>query len=132
MDERSAPFANPRLAHGGKAIYGARLGLLELGARVPGDMGNAATWPFPVLYRVVTGASPQRVVRERAEGLLGLFIDAARELVRLVAAAIPSSGGSLSLFQAEIAKAVGVPVALSSLMQTPLVERLLPPGKRAG
>ena len=37
--------------------------------RIPGDMGNALTWPFPVLYKVVRGASPQRVVRERAEGL---------------------------------------------------------------
>jgi len=135
MDERSAPLAHPRLAHGGKAIYGARLGILMLEARfprIPGDMGNAATWPFPVLYRVVAGASPQRVVRERAEGLLGPFVDAARELVRLGADGITSNCGFLSLFQAEIAKAVGVPVALSSLMQAPLVERLLPPGKRAG
>ena len=41
---------------GGKAIYGAPLGILMLEARfprIPGDMGNAATWPFPVLYRVV-------------------------------------------------------------------------------
>src|SRR5262249_51320525 len=58
----------PRLARGGKSVYGARLGILMLEAgfpRIPGDMGNAETWPFPVLYRVVTGASPQRVVRER-------------------------------------------------------------------
>jgi hypothetical protein len=43
---------NSRLAHGGKAIYGARLGILMLEARfprIPGDMGNAETWPFPVL-----------------------------------------------------------------------------------
>ena len=31
-----------------------------------------------------------------------------------------------------MAKALGVPVATSSLMQVPLVERLLPPGKRVG
>ena len=51
-------------------MYGASLGILMLEARfprIPGDMGNATTWPFPVLYKVVKGASPQRVVRERAE-----------------------------------------------------------------
>ena len=74
---------NYRIAHGGKAIYGARLGILMLEARfprIPGDMGNAETWPFPVLYKVVSGASPQRVVREQAAGLLPDFIAAAREL----------------------------------------------------
>jgi hypothetical protein len=53
----------PRIAHGGKAVYGARLGILMLEARfprIPGDMGNAVTWPFPVLYKVVRGA-PERV-----------------------------------------------------------------------
>ena len=44
------------IARGGKALYGAPLGILMLEARfprIPGDMGNATTWPFPVLYRVV-------------------------------------------------------------------------------
>jgi Asp/Glu/hydantoin racemase len=124
-----------RIAHGGKAIYGARLGILMLEARfprIPGDMGNAATWPFPVLYKVVAGASPHRVVRERAQGLLEPFLDAARELVRLGADGITSTCGFLSLFQDEIAAAAGVPVAISSLMQVPMVERMLPPGRRAG
>ncbi|MBL8700085.1 MAG: aspartate/glutamate racemase family protein [Alphaproteobacteria bacterium] len=124
-----------RVAHGGKAVYGARVGILMLEARfprIPGDMGNATTWPFPVLYKVVTGASPQRVVRERAAGLLEPFLDAARELVRLGADGITSNCGFLSLFQDEIAAAAGVPVAISSMMQAPMVNRLLPPGKRAG
>lgn len=127
--------SHSRLAHGGKAIYGARIGILMLEARfprIPGDMGNATTWPFPVLYKVVTGASPQRVVRERAAGLLEPFLDAARELVRLGADGITSNCGFLSLFQDQIAAAAGVPVAISSMMQVPMVERLLPPGKRVG
>src|SRR5437588_569844 len=73
-----------RIAKGGKRVYGASLGILMLEARfprVPGDMGNALTWPFPVLYRVVRGASPERVVKQRAAGLLEPFLAAARELV---------------------------------------------------
>lgn len=124
-----------RIAHGGKAIYGARVGILMLEARfprIPGDMGNATTWPFPVLYRVVSGASPDRVVRNRAEGLLPAFLDAAAELVRLGADGITTNCGFLALFQREIAAHAGVPVATSSLMQAPFIERLLPPGKRVG
>ncbi|MBM3531654.1 MAG: aspartate/glutamate racemase family protein [Alphaproteobacteria bacterium] len=100
--------------------------------RILGDMGNARTWPFPVLYRVVRDASPERVVRRRAEGLLPAFLDAAEELVRLGADGITTNCGFLSLFQAEIAKRVKVPVATSSLMQIPAVQALLPPGKRVG
>ncbi|MBI3506928.1 MAG: aspartate/glutamate racemase family protein [Proteobacteria bacterium] len=100
--------------------------------RIPGDMGNAATWPFPVLYRIVAGASPQRVVRERASGLLDAFLAAARELVDQGADGIATNCGFLSLFQRQIAAHVGVPVATSSLMQARGIEGTLPPGRRVG
>lgn len=124
-----------RIARGGKAIYGAPLGILMLEARFPrilGDMGNGATWPFPVLYRVVGGASPDKVVLKGAAGLLPDFIAAAQDLVRLGAEAITTNCGFLALFQRELAAAVGVPVATSSLMQVPWVQATLPPGKRVG
>ena len=120
---------------GGKAVYGASVGILMLEAqfpRIPGDMGNALTWPFPVMYKVVRDASPDRVVRRGAEGLLGHFIDAARELVADGADGITTNCGFLSLYQAELAQAVGVPVAASSLMQVGMVNATLPPGRRAG
>ena len=72
------------MAKGGKAVYGAAVGILMLEARfprIPGDVGNATTWPFPVLYKVVRGASPDRVVRRRAEGLLEALVAGGRELV---------------------------------------------------
>ena len=133
-DILAAPQA-ARIARGGKAIYGVPLGILMLEARfprIPGDMGNGTTWPFPVLYRVVGGASPEKVVLKGAAGLLPDFIEAARDLVRLGAEAITTNCGFLSLFQRELAAAVGVPVATSSLMQVPWVQATLPPGKRVG
>lgn len=123
------------IARGGKAVYGAPLGILMLEARfprIPGDMGNATTWPFPVLYRVVRGASPEKVVLEGARGLLPDFVEAAQDLVRLGAEAITTNCGFLSLFQKELAAAAGVPVATSSLMQVGWVQATLPPGKRVG
>ena len=123
------------IATGGKSIYGASVGILMLDARfprIPGDMGNALTWPFPVLYRVVRGASPDLVVRQGAEGMLGPFIEAARDLIRDGADGITTNCGFLSLFQDELAEALSVPVATSSLMQVAHVNRFLPKGKRAG
>lgn len=131
----SLPQAQARIARGGKSIYGAALGVLMLEARfprIPGDMGNATTWPFPVLFRVVRGASPERVVLDGARGLLDAFVDAARDLVDLGAEGIATNCGFLSLFQRELAAAVRVPVATSALMQVPLVQATLPPGKRVG
>jgi hypothetical protein len=124
-----------RIAWGGKTLYGAAVGILMLETRfprIPGDMGNAETWPFPVLYKVVPGASPRRVVCEKAAGLLDEFLAAADELVRHGADGLTTTCGFLSLYQREIAAHVRVPVATSSLMQIPFIERVLPPGKRVG
>jgi hypothetical protein len=52
--------------------------------------------------------------------------------VQLGADGITTTCGFLSLYQREIASHVGVPVATSSLMQIPFIERILPPGKRVG
>lgn len=124
-----------RIARGGKALYGAPLGILMLEARFPrihGDMGNGTTWPFPVLYRLVRGASPEKVVLNGAAGLLDDFVAAAKDLVSQGAEAITTNCGFLAIYQKDLAAAVNVPVATSSMMQVPWVQATLPPGKRVG
>ena len=126
---------NTGVARGGKNVYGAAVGILMLESQFPrihGDVGNAATWPFPVLYKVIKDASPDRVVRQNAEGLLEPFLEGARELVKTGVDGITTNCGFLALFQAELAEAAGVPVASSSLMQVAWAQSLLPPGKRVG
>jgi len=81
---------------------------------------------------VVRDASPDRVVRQGAPGLLPAFIEAAQGLVSDGVDGITTNCGFLSLFQEQLAAAVGVPVATSSLMQVGAVNALLPPGRRAG
>lgn len=120
---------------GGRSIYGASVGILALEAqfpRIPGDVGNATSFPFPVHYKVVRGASPDRVVRRQGEGLLDAFIEGARELEAEGVDGITTTCGFLCQFQEELAAAVNVPVVTSSLMQVELVNRMLAPGKRAG
>ena len=123
------------VARGGKAVYGASVGILLLESRfprIPGDGGNAETWPFPMLYRVVGGATPDKVVRDRGGGIVEDFAAAARELVAIGADGITTNCGFLVLYQDRLAQACGVPVAASSLLQVPWVERLLPPGRLVG
>jgi len=87
--------------------------------RVPGDVGNPASFAIPVKHRVVAGASPQRVVRDADPQLLQPFIDSARQLVDEGARAITTSCGFLVLFQAAMQAALPVPVWTSSLLKLP-------------
>lgn len=121
--------------HGGKTVYGATIGILMLETRFPrihGDIGNAWTWDFPVHYRVVQGATPDNVVRGDPHRQLDAFIQAGRDLVRTGCDGITTNCGFLSLLQDDLKEALGVPVATSSLMQVPMVQAMLPLGKRVG
>lgn len=123
------------MERGGKTIYGATLGILMLETRfprIPGDIGHAATWPFPVQFRVVRGASPERVVLGDAEPLFDRFVEAGRDLVASGCDGIATNCGFLVPFQDRMADALGAPVASSSLIQAPLVARMLPAGRRIG
>ncbi|MDK2881924.1 MAG: hypothetical protein PWQ41_570 [Bacillota bacterium] len=115
------------LIPGGYTTYGQVLGIIMLDTRfprLPGDIGHAATFPFPVRYQVVKGASPVRVVQEADPALLAPFIDAARELEAAGVRAITTSCGFLALWQKELAAAVKVPFFASSLLQVPLAWHL--------
>lgn len=112
-----------------------RVGVLMLDTRfprLPGDIGYPGTFAFPVVYRRVPGASPERVVREGDPGLLAPFVDGARALEADGVVAITTSCGFLARFQRELAAAVRVPVLTSSLLLVPLVARLLGPNRAVG
>lgn len=93
--------------------------------KIPGHIRNPSTFDFPVVYRVVRGASPQRLVREADPTLLEPFIEAARELEAAGVAGITGACGFLALFQAELAAAVSVPLWSSSLLQLAMVHRMV-------
>lgn len=110
----------------------ATVGILMLETRFerpPGDIGNPASFAFPVRYRVVPGASAARVVGGRAEGLVPAFIEAGHALVAEGCRVITTSCGFMALHQPALARALPVPVAASALMLLPLIEAT---GLRAG
>ncbi|WFE35277.1 aspartate/glutamate racemase family protein [Micromonospora sp. WMMD975] len=93
--------------------------------KIPGHIRNPATFDFPVRYRVVEGATPQRLVREADPTLLEPFVAAARDLQAAGVAGITGACGFLVLFQAELAAAVDVPLWSSSLVQVPMVHLMV-------
>ena len=124
------------LLRGGRTVYGQALGILMLDTRFPrppGDVGNALTWPFPTQYRIVKGADTSRIMGEAPDPtLLEPFIEAARDLEAHGVRAITASCGFLAVFQQELAAVVSVPMLASSLLQVPLVSRLLRPDQKVG
>lgn len=123
------------VVYGGKTNYGEAIGIIMLDTvfpRIPGDVGNAGTFSFPVRYKIVKGASPQRVVKEADPTLLQPFIEAARELEKEGVRAITTSCGFLAIFQKQLAEAVNVPVFTSSLLQIHLVQNIISSRQKVG
>ncbi|MFK7891768.1 MAG: aspartate/glutamate racemase family protein [Granulosicoccus sp.] len=111
------------------------LGILMLDTRFPrihGDLGNAATWNFDVLYNVVRGARASNVVSPNNIADIEPFINSALELESCGVAGITTSCGFLSLTQRRISERLSVPFAASSLLQIPVLETLIGPAKRVG
>ncbi len=130
------------------------IGILMLDSgfeRLPGDIGHASTWNFPVMYAVVRGVTGRMIAEESVESSSSLepsgessvpkkpyasfvepFLDAADELVARGATAIGTSCGFLAALQPELAARCPVPVATSSLLQIPMIQAMLPPSKKVG
>ena len=91
--------------------YGESIGILILDAAypcVPGNVGNATTFPFPVRYQEVRGASLDRLINRADPSLAAPFVEAAVELRNRGAKAITGACGFMALFQREVAAAVDI------------------------
>jgi Asp/Glu/hydantoin racemase len=116
-------------------VHGVSIGVMMLDTgfqRLPGDIGYAPTFRFPVQYAVVRGATPARIVKPKADGMLEMFKAAADDLIALGVDGITTSCGFLACLHQELAAHCSVPIATSSLLQIPLVQSMLPKGKRVG
>lgn len=120
----------------GRATYGQAVGIVmqpDRILRMPGDVGNATTFPFPVHYEVVHGAEAAHLKRpDLARAAAPGYIAAARTLEATGVRVIGTGCGYLSILHRELQAAVAIPVFSSSLMQVPWVARALPPGQRVG
>jgi hypothetical protein len=102
-------------------------------ARVPGDVGNAETYPFPVAYKVVAGVPANRLMADVYDpDVESSYVGAARQLEADGCRGIIGGCGFLSRYHRAIADAVNIPVVSSSLQQVPLASSMLARGRSVG
>ena len=121
-------FIMSHILTGGNTTYGFRLGVLMLNTRFPrivGDVGNALTYRFPVVFKIVKTANLKNVAIKTDYTLLDDFISAAKELESSGVKAITTSCGFLMPFQEDISRNLGIPFFSSSLMLIPLIQKFV-------
>ena len=114
--------------------YGHAVGILLLdyqGPFIPGDVGNASTYRYPVLYKPVKGLTFDRVLASDPD-CEPLIVEAAKELEAAGVRGISSDCGFLIAYQKAVNQAVKVPVCLSSLLQLPFLTQLFAEGRPVG
>lgn len=122
-------------ARKGQVSYGEAIGIILMDSYMPfppGDVGNATTFPFPVRYQVVKGASVEALINKADPRLLQPFIEAGWALVREGVKAVTGDCGFMILFQEQLAKELPVPVFMSSLLQIPFIHRMFATGEEIG
>lgn len=100
--------------------------------RIKGDIGNPDTFDFPVQFKVVKGASPERIVHQADKTLIQPFIEAGRWLIKNGAKIITTSCGFLALFHNELTQALTVPVFSSSLLQVHMAQAIIGREQKVG
>lgn len=118
-----------------RVSYGTSIGILLLKTRIPyipGDVGNASTFNFPVQYKVIDELSIERLIFNADSKLAEPVIKGAIALEQAGVSAITADCGYMALLQEQVSESVNIPVFLSSLMQIPFINSILPRNKSVG
>jgi len=114
----------PGARSGGHAV-----GILQLDCWlpfIPGDVDNASTYDYPVIYKMVPGLTTAACLSGAPE-FASAVAAAAVELEKQGVRAISSDCGFMLQFQEAVREAVRIPVAMSSLLQLPIIAAALAP-----
>jgi Asp/Glu/hydantoin racemase len=124
------------IVKGGYSYQGYSVGILMFDKKrfpmPPGDVGNATTYPFPVLMRQIPNLEdnpypPLKDERGDFSPEVQMCIEAAQQLEQDGVRAIAMCCGFFSLIQPVIAAAVNVPVITSPLIMIPIIRQLIKP-----
>lgn len=98
---------------------------------VPGNVVNASTFEFPVRLKPVRGLDIDSLFGEGAGDVSAAVLAACRELEAEGVRAISAACGFFGQYQAKLAPQLRVPTALSSMVQLPWIQALVPGRKIA-
>jgi hypothetical protein len=101
---------------------------------IPGNVGNASTYDFPVRYKVLEGipsdwwCDAEGASLKRQEK----FIETAKHLEKEGVRAITTGCGFFAKYQKAASEALRVPLFASPLLLVPMVSRMIGKNKRVG
>ncbi len=98
---------------------------------LPGNIVNGYTFQFPVRLKAVKGLDIANLFAAGDDMLLSI-LDACEELQKEGVRAISSACGFFGNYQKQVAAAMDIPVAISSLVQLPWIAALLKPTQNIG
>ncbi len=125
------------IAKGGRAFYGEAIGMLMLDTTyplIPGNVGNATTYDFPVRFKVLKEipsdwwCDAEGPSLKRQEKFIGFAKELEKEGVR----AITTGCGFFAIYQKAVAEALSIPFFSSPLLLVPMVSRMIGKAKRVG
>lgn len=115
-------------------MAGHAIGILAIDIKyplVPGNIVNATSFQFPVLYKILHGVDPHRLLSGDPD-ILSSIISGGRELISYGARAIVGACGSFANYQRNAVEILSVPTYLSIMTQVPFVLRSMRRGQKLG
>ena len=127
---------------GDKRYYGEAIGIalldqLDSQPLIPGNVGNASTYDFPVRLKVVKGLhdNPYPPVKDNNGNYtpdVQRTVDTVKELEADGVRAVVMSCGFFSVVQEVLSEEVNIPVFSSPLMLVPLISKMIGKNKKVG
>jgi hypothetical protein len=118
----------------GRVSAGEAIGILLLDTSVPfipGDVANATTYSFPVRFKKVENFTVARAIGKDPT-VFDSLLTAAQELVQQGVRAITGDCGFMGIHQKKLARELGVPIFLSSLLQINFIKNLIGTDDKVG
>jgi aspartate/glutamate racemase len=120
----------------GRNVGGVTIGLVQMHvnlAMIPGNMGNATTFDFPMLYRRMNAENVVDVMANPpTENFTDAIVEAAQWLELQGVRAIMGNCGFFGSYQNAVKARINVPFFSSSLMMLPMMVHSMPGNKKVG
>ena len=120
----------------GRNVFGVTIGLVQMHvnlAMIPGNMSNATTFDFPLLYRRMNAEDVADVMAEvPTKNFADAIVEAAEWLELQGVRAIMGNCGFFGGYQNEVKARINVPFYSSSLMMLPMMVHAMPGNKKVG